>query len=102
MFNTQHLTTFKVLVEEGSFTQTAKLLGLTQPAVSQHIQKLERGLGEPLLIRHGRTTEVTEAGKVLLQHIKELEVCYEKFMASWQMYTTTRTHLDLKSHKNGG
>ncbi|MFT4574968.1 LysR family transcriptional regulator [Marinomonas primoryensis] len=101
MFNTQHLTTFKALVEKGSFTQTAKLLGLTQPAVSQHIQKLERGLGEPLLIRHGRTTEVTEAGRVLLQHIKELELCYEEFTASWQMYATTRASFDVEKNKNG-
>ena len=99
MFNTQHLTTFKALVEKGSFTQTAKLLGLTQPAVSQHIQKLERGLGETLLTRHGRTTEVTEAGKVLLQHIKELEACYEAFTASWQMYVAANAGDDVT--KNG-
>jgi DNA-binding transcriptional LysR family regulator len=69
--------------------------------VSQHIQKLERGLGEPLLIRHGRTTEVTEAGRVLLQHIKELEVCYEEFTASWQTYATTKASLDVEENKNG-
>ncbi|NLQ18416.1 LysR family transcriptional regulator [Marinomonas sp. M1K-6] len=90
MLNTQHLVTFKVLVETGSFTKTAKLLGLTQPAVSQHIQKLERCLGEPLLLRHGRTTDVTPAGEILLQHIKELEICYEGFIASWQSYLTVK------------
>lgn len=84
MLNTQHLITFKALVQTGSFTKTAKQLGLTQPAVSQHIQKLERDLGEALLIRHGRTTEMTPAGRILLQHIQELEVCYEGFIASWQ------------------
>jgi len=93
MFNTQHLMTFKVLVETGSFTRTAKQLGLTQPAVSQHIQKLESGLGEPLLIRHGRTTEITSAGKILLNHIKALEKCYDSFAASWQV------HLMAKSEK---
>lgn len=86
MFNTHHLMTFKVLVETGSFTRTAKQLGLTQPAVSQHIQKLECSLGEPLLIRHGRTTEVTSAGKILLNHIKALEKCYDSFTTSWQVY----------------
>ena len=90
MFNTQHLMTFKVLVETGSFTRTAKQLGLTQPAVSQHIQKLECGLGEPLLIRHGRTTEITNAGKILLDHIKALEKCYDNFTASWQVYLMTK------------
>jgi len=99
MFNTQHLSTFKALVETGSFTQTARQLGLTQPAVSQHIQKLERGLGEPLLIRHGRTTEMTEAGKILLQHIKELEVCYDDFSKSWQMYVETKPGYEV--NRNG-
>ena len=92
MLNTQHLITFKALVETGSFTKTAKQLGLTQPAVSQHIQKLERELGEPLLIRHGRTTDMTPAGEVLLQHIKELETCYEGFMASWQGYLERKSN----------
>jgi molybdate transport repressor ModE-like protein len=92
MLNTQHLITFKALVETGSFTKTAKQLGLTQPAVSQHIQKLERDLGEPLLIRHGRSTDMTPAGEVLLQHIQELEACYENFMASW------KSHLESKSN----
>ncbi|WCN10252.1 LysR family transcriptional regulator [Marinomonas mediterranea] len=83
MLNTQHLSTFKVLVETGSFTQTAKLLGLTQPAVSQHIQKLEKGLGSSLLIRHGRSTELTSAGKLLFDHVRELEKCYERFLTIW-------------------
>lgn len=95
MLNTQHLITFKALVETGSFTKTAKQLGLTQPAVSQHIQKLERGLGEPLLVRHGRSTDMTPAGEVLLQHIKELEACYDGFMASWQNHLDSKTEDDI-------
>lgn len=83
MLNTHHLETFKTLVETGSFTQTAQRLGLTQPAVSQHIKKLEQGLGAALLVRHGRTTELTKAGAVLVQHIKELESCYERFITQW-------------------
>lgn len=90
MFNTQHLMTFKVLVETGSFTRTAKQLGLTQPAVSQHIQKLEQALGEPLLVRCGRTTKMTQAGSILLDHIQALEACYDKFDSRWQMHMMTK------------
>lgn len=92
MLNTQHLITFKALVETGSFTKTAKQLGLTQPAVSQHIQKLERDLGELLLVRHGRTTDMTPAGEVLLQHITELEACYTEFTVSWQRYLESKSN----------
>jgi len=84
MLNTHHLITFKTLVEAGSFTQTAQQLRLTQPAVSQHIKKLEQRLGTLLVIRHGRTTELTNAGNVLFQHVKNLEACYESFMKTWQ------------------
>lgn len=91
MLNTQHLITFRTLVETGSFTQTARKLGLTQPAVSQHIQKLEKGLGEPLLIRHGRSTELTEAGEVLFQHVQELGDCYEKFIEQWQGFVSNKS-----------
>lgn len=102
MLNTQHLITFQVLVETGSFTKTAKQLGLTQPAVSQHIQKLERGLGEPLFVRHGRSTAITLAGKVLLKHIQELEVCYEGFRKSWQSFLAANTSRNnLLASKNG-
>lgn len=90
MLNTQHLITFKTLVETGSFTQTARKLGLTQPAVSQHIQKLEKGLGEALLIRHGRSTELTEAGEVLYQHVIDLGQCYDSFIAKWSAYMATK------------
>ncbi|MBR7888984.1 LysR family transcriptional regulator [Marinomonas sp. A79] len=86
MLNTQHLMTFKVLVETGSFTKTAARLGLTQPAVSQHIQKLEKDLKEPLLVRHGRTTAITSAGTLLLQHIEELEACCGRFKNIWHAF----------------
>ena len=93
MLNTQHLITFRTLVETGSFTQTARQLGLTQPAVSQHIQKLEKGLGEALLIRHGRTTELTEAGALLYQHVIDLNQCYEAFVARWQQRVASREEI---------
>lgn len=94
MLNTQHLITFRTLVETGSFTQTARKLGLTQPAVSQHIQKLEKGLGEPLLIRHGRSTELTEAGEVLYKHVQDLGNCYERFVSQWKGYIANKNAED--------
>ncbi|MFD1384763.1 LysR family transcriptional regulator [Rhodanobacter aciditrophus] len=96
MLNTQHLITFKTLVETGSFTQTARQLGLTQPAVSQHIQKLEKGLGTILLIRHGRSTELTGPGRLLYNHVLDLDQCYEDFMAKWQNYLAA-SDVDIKT-----
>ncbi|MCO4786167.1 MAG: LysR family transcriptional regulator [Marinomonas atlantica] len=100
MLNTQHLITFRTLVETGSFTQTARKLGLTQPAVSQHIQKLEKGLGESLLIRHGRSTELTEAGQVLYKHVQDLGSCYEKFVGKWQNYIAQKSPEEQQPRKS--
>jgi DNA-binding transcriptional LysR family regulator len=83
VLNSQHLITFKLLVEQESFTQTARSLGITQPAVSQHIQKLEHELGRVLLIRHGRKIELTNAGKTLYQHAQDLEKEYQDLMTRW-------------------
>lgn len=86
MLNVQHLLTFKVLVKNHSFTATASELGLTQPAVSQHIRKLEEVLGGSLFQRHGRQVEITELGQMLLEHVVNLERCHAKFMVALDHY----------------
>ncbi|AZG72776.1 LysR family transcriptional regulator [Shewanella livingstonensis] len=67
MLNQQWLTTFIKLVEVGHFTHTAEQLFMTQPGVSQHIKKLELQVGVDLLIRIGKSFELTEAGIILYQ-----------------------------------
>lgn len=44
-------------------TEAAKVLGLSQPAVTQQVQLLERALGMPLLDRLGRGVRLSEAGE---------------------------------------
>lgn len=66
MINRQWLNTFLVLAEEGHFTRTAERLHMTQPGVSQQLQKLEAQLGVQLLNREGRQFELTSAGEKLL------------------------------------
>ncbi|EHH2535403.1 LysR family transcriptional regulator, partial [Vibrio parahaemolyticus] len=51
MLNPIWLNTFKALVDVGHFTKTAELLHMTQPGVSQHINKLEAACGYPLIKR---------------------------------------------------
>ncbi|MCB2006817.1 MAG: LysR family transcriptional regulator [Rhodoferax sp.] len=54
-----------------SFTVAAAELGMTQPAVSQHIRRLELALGTPLFIRVHRGIELTSAGAALLAPVQE-------------------------------
>ena len=48
------------------FRKAAATLGITQPALSQHIAQLERDVGTPLLLRDRRSVELTASGEVLL------------------------------------
>lgn len=57
-----HLETFVAAAELGSFTAAARSLGLTQAAVSQRIQSLERELRTALFQRQGGHALLTEAG----------------------------------------
>lgn len=54
--------------ELGSITAAARSLGYSQPAVSQHLKRLEARLGLPLLTKVGRGVRLTEAGRILARH----------------------------------
>lgn len=53
---------FCATTRAGSFTGAAAALGLTQPAVADHIRKLERVLGVELFVRTRRGVSLTAAG----------------------------------------
>lgn len=59
---------FRAIVHAGHMTKAARLLGVSQPALSAVVKKLEREVGAPLLNRTGRGVEVTDAGRVFLEH----------------------------------
>ncbi len=73
MLNPVWLQTFKTLVETGHFTHTADKLFMTQPGVSQHVQKLESACGYPLLKRMKKTFELTPQGSQLYAYVCRLQ-----------------------------
>ncbi|MYW97440.1 LysR family transcriptional regulator [Amycolatopsis rubida] len=64
------LMAFACAVRLRSFTAAAKELGLTQPGVSDLIQRLESELGEVLFVRHRRALKLTAAGQELYPYAK--------------------------------
>jgi LysR family transcriptional regulator, low CO2-responsive transcriptional regulator len=62
---TSQLKAFHAVASTGSFTRAAELLSVTQPAVSDHIRKLEQAYGAALFIRQARGVALTELGKKL-------------------------------------
>jgi DNA-binding transcriptional LysR family regulator len=60
------------VVDAGGFSRGARALALTQSTVSQAIAALEADVGEPLFVRAGREVQLTEAGRVLDEHAREV------------------------------
>ncbi|WP_205247236.1 LysR family transcriptional regulator [Enterobacter sp. Ap-1006] len=70
--NFEWLKTYCTLVETGHFTRTAEKLHMTQPGVSQHIQKLETSLGKSLLVRQGKRFTLTHEGESVFQQGRQI------------------------------
>ncbi|HMW49298.1 MAG TPA: LysR family transcriptional regulator [Cellvibrionaceae bacterium] len=65
--DTQNLKAFLAVAAQGSFSQAASLLHLTQPAVSKRVAALEDEVGHALFHRVNRRVELTQAGVLLQQ-----------------------------------
>jgi DNA-binding transcriptional LysR family regulator len=70
--NLHHLRLFAAVVEEGGFTKAARVLRLSQPAISKSLNELERQLHVSLLERGARDVNLTEAGRALYGRAREL------------------------------
>lgn len=69
--NLDYLKTYREVIRLGSFSEVAKRLSISQPAVSFQIQALERDLRIRLIDRRQKSITMTQAGKRLL-HFAEL------------------------------
>lgn len=66
------IETFLTVTKVKSFEKAAKLLHITQPAVSLRISKLESELNADLLVRGGQTTRLTEIGEVFKKQAEQM------------------------------
>jgi len=76
-----HLETFCLAAELGSFTAAARAFGITQAAVSQRIQRLERRLGVGLFRRRARRLQLTQAGEKLYEYAQRLQRLQQEAIA---------------------
>lgn len=68
----RQLRAFLQVANDRHFGQAAAALKITQPALTQRIQALERELGVQLLTRSAREVRLTPAGEVLLPYADSL------------------------------
>lgn len=71
--NLDHLNTYIEVVKTGNFSEVAKKLGISQPAVSFQIQKLEQDLGVRLIDRKQKKLTLTEPGKRILSFAQKVQ-----------------------------
>jgi DNA-binding transcriptional LysR family regulator len=67
-----HLVTFSKAAELSSFTGAARALRLTQAAISQRVQALEKTLGRPLFQRAGGHVQLTPEGQKLYEFAQRI------------------------------
>ena len=72
ILNLHHLRLFRAVAREGTLTGAARSLNLSQSAVSTQIKALEGALGHDLFERRGRNLEITEAGRIALDHADDI------------------------------
>lgn len=70
--DSQTLRIVRAIAEHGSITAASRALGFSQPAVSQHLKRVEARIGMPLVARAGRGVRLTEAGAVLARHARTI------------------------------
>ena len=59
----EHMREFVAIRDEGNFSRAARSLFMTQPALSRHVQEMERELGVRLFDRDRHSVTLTEAGE---------------------------------------
>ena len=74
----EKLQTFITLSETKSFTKTGELTGLTQPAVTSQIKRLEEELNCTLFLRKKGEMTLSDEGEVALLYAKRLRAVAEK------------------------
>ncbi len=88
----RQLQVFESIARNGSFTEAAEELHLTQPTVSMQVKKLTSIVGMPLYEQVGKRISLTEVGNELLKTCKSVFGALDEF----QM-----TVSDLKGVKKG-
>jgi len=77
--NERELLYVKTIAETKSISEAAKKLFITQPSLSQAIQKIEDNLGTPLFIRHQSGMKLTLAGEKYYRAANEILNIYNDF-----------------------
>jgi DNA-binding transcriptional LysR family regulator len=83
------MRTLVTAAEAGTFTAAARQLGVTQPAVSRQLIKLEQRLGTALFERDARQLRLTSSGERLLTYARDMLSGFDRMMQAVQQESRT-------------
>ncbi|CTQ47524.1 Na(+)/H(+) antiporter regulatory protein [Roseibium aggregatum] len=93
MLNLHHLRLFRAVARDGTLTGAARVLNLSQSALSSQIKTLEASLGHDLFERRGRGLVLTEAGRIAIDHAEAIFRTAEDLTATLRNTGTERKAL---------
>jgi len=96
----QQLRGFYNVVQFGGVSAAAREMNLTQSAVTQQIQSLERDVGKTLLDRTSRKTKLTKEGKLLYSQSVLLVQGINDLFESFHEYTSNKNIAEIKIASN--
>ena len=93
--NIEHLKYFIALAERRNFSEAAKFCNISQPALSQAIQRIENTLNTNLVNRTKSPISLTEKGQVFYHKMKKLLFEYEQILNEVHENEVQETHLRI-------
>ena len=87
------LKVFETVAELGSFTAAARKLGISQPAISNHINELEKQMQTKLVARSRAEVSLTENGRKFLSYVHQILHWYDAANAAFGLIPDTDSSL---------
>lgn len=93
----EYLKYFHDVAAMGSISKVANACHISQPALSQQIQKLEDILGYKLLVRSNKGVELTEAGQIVEKYSRSLIRSYDNMLEDLSCLTSLNNAIRIDS-----
>jgi DNA-binding transcriptional LysR family regulator len=77
----EHIRTMIAVAETGSLSKAAQRLGLSQPAISAQMKRLQFMAGGELFVKTANGTTLTELGRLALQHGRRILDANDQILA---------------------
>jgi LysR family transcriptional regulator, transcriptional activator of nhaA len=93
--NLHHLRYFWAVAHEGNLTRAAEKMNVSQSSLSVQVKQLEDRLGHALFERNGRRLQLTEAGRLALDHADRIFATAEELVDSISTQESARKTLRI-------